>query len=236
MNHLKFIAGGMLLATSMMTIVSFHSVTPEVKETSMEEAETLKVVKLVNEANLLQSANDTNEKSTLVFNTESETSTVEVTEGKLVIEEKTIETEETTKKEKNVKKTKKTKKSKVKKANKTKKVKKAKKRKKASNKKSKKEAYTYVGEFKITGYCGCASCCGKTNCITASGTRATAGRTIAADTSRFSFGTKLKIGDNVYTVEDRGGAIHGNRIDIFFASHSEALQWGVRYCEVYVKN
>ncbi len=235
MNNSKFIAGGILLATSMMTVVSFHSVDAEKKNIPTKEVETFKVVKLVNEVNLLQSANDTNEKSKIVLQTETETTTVEVPEGKIVIEEKTIETEETTKAEKKEKKNKK-----IKKVKKTKKVQKAKTEKKKNKKKSKKskkkEAYTYVGEFKITGYCGCASCCGKTNCITASGTRATAGRTIAADTSRFPFGTKLKIGDHVYTVEDRGGAIHGNRIDIFFSSHSEALQWGVRYCDVYVKN
>lgn len=64
---------------------------------------------------------------------------------------------------------------------------------------------------------------------------ATAGRTIAADTSQFSFGSKLVINGHTYTVEDRGGAIKGNRIDIFFSSHSKALDWGVRYCDVYVK-
>ena len=105
---------------------------------------------------------------------------------------------------------------------------------KKAKKTKKKSNYKYVGEFKITAYCPCASCCGKSNGITASGTHATAGRTIAADTSRFSFGTKLKIGDNVYTVEDTGGAINGNRIDMFCGSHSEALQWGVRYMDVYV--
>ena len=44
--------------------------------------------------------------------------------------------------------------------------------------------------YKVTGYCACVKCCGKTNGITASGTKATAGRTIAAS-AQFSFGTKL---------------------------------------------
>ena len=39
-----------------------------------------------------------------------------------------------------------------------------------------------------------------------------AGITIATS-SEFAFGTKLKIGDHVYTVQDRGGAIKGNRIE-----------------------
>ncbi len=87
--------------------------------------------------------------------------------------------------------------------------------------------------YKITAYCCCSKCCGKTTGRTASGTRATAGRTVAAP-SKFAFGTKLNIGGHIYTVEDRGGAIKGNRIDIYVDSHSAALQWGVRYLPVSV--
>lgn len=89
--------------------------------------------------------------------------------------------------------------------------------------------------YKITAYCPCAKCCGKTNGRTAAGTKATAGRTVAAS-SQFAFGTQLNIGGHVYTVEDRGGAIKGNKIDIFVNSHAEALQWGVRYMTVNVVN
>ena len=87
--------------------------------------------------------------------------------------------------------------------------------------------------YKITAYCSCAKCCGKTTGITASGTKATAGRTIAAP-ARFAFGTKLSLNGKVYTVEDRGGAINGNRIDLYVNSHAEALAWGVRYLPVSV--
>ena len=87
--------------------------------------------------------------------------------------------------------------------------------------------------FKVTAYCACAKCCGKETGITASGTRATAGRTIAAS-SQFAFGTKLLINGNVYTVEDRGGAIKGNKIDIYMDTHAEALAWGVKYLPVQV--
>ena len=89
--------------------------------------------------------------------------------------------------------------------------------------------------YKITAYCPCSKCCGKSTGITASGTRATAGRTVAAS-SKFAFGTKLNINGHIYTVEDRGGAISGNKIDIFVNSHSEALAWGVRYLPVSVTN
>ena len=87
--------------------------------------------------------------------------------------------------------------------------------------------------YKITAYCPCAKCCGKTNGITAMGTHATAGRTVAAS-AKFAFGTKLNINGHVYTVEDRGGAINGNKIDIYVNSHAEALAWGVRYLPVSV--
>ena len=87
--------------------------------------------------------------------------------------------------------------------------------------------------YKITAYCSCAKCCGKTNGITASGKKAKAGRTIAAPRG-FKFGTKLSINGKTYIVEDRGGAIKGNRIDLYVNSHSEALRWGVRYLPVKV--
>ena len=87
--------------------------------------------------------------------------------------------------------------------------------------------------FKITAYCACARCCGKSNGITASGKRAKAGRTIAAPRG-FRFGQKLSINGKTYVVEDRGGAIKGNRIDLFVNSHSEALRWGVKYLPVKV--
>lgn len=78
----------------------------------------------------------------------------------------------------------------------------------------------------VSAYCACSKCCGKTNSITASGTKATVGRTIAAPSS-YSFGTKIELeGLGTYIVEDRGGAIQGNKIDVYFASHSEALAFG----------
>ena len=95
---------------------------------------------------------------------------------------------------------------------------------------------TTTGEtkiFKITAYCPCSKCCGKKTGITASGTRATAGRTVAAS-SQYAFGTKLLINGKVYTVEDRGGASKGNKIDIYMNTHAEALAWGVKYLPVQV--
>lgn len=94
-----------------------------------------------------------------------------------------------------------------------------------------------MGEFLLTGYCPCPICCGAYSNIetptTASGAIAAAGRTVAADTSILPFGTKIVINGQVYVVEDRGGAIKNNHIDIFFSTHEEALQWGKRYATVY---
>ena len=87
--------------------------------------------------------------------------------------------------------------------------------------------------YKVTAYCPCSKCCGKASGMNASGPQATAGRTVAAS-SKFAFGTKLNIGGHIYTVEDRGGAVNGNKIDIFVNTHAEALQWGVRYLTVSV--
>lgn len=86
----------------------------------------------------------------------------------------------------------------------------------------------------VSAYCACAKCCGKTNGITASGTKATANHTIAAP-SNYKFGTKIEIaGMGIFTVEDRGGAITGNKIDIYFNSHSEALKFGRRQLQMRV--
>lgn len=92
------------------------------------------------------------------------------------------------------------------------------------------EGYT---AFTATGYCPCASCCGKTNGITARGTKAVAGKTVAMS-SKYSFGTQVEIkGYGTYIVEDRGGAIQGNKIDIYFDTHQQALNFGRR--TVYLK-
>lgn len=86
----------------------------------------------------------------------------------------------------------------------------------------------------VSAYCACIKCCGKTDGITASGTKATAGKTIAAP-KQYAFGTKIEIaGMGTYVVEDRGGAITGNKLDVYFDSHSEALKFGRRQLQIRV--
>ena len=106
------------------------------------------------------------------------------------------------------------------------------------------QAQLYVLE--VTGYCHCGACCGwkrnwrgrpvvaygprkgqaKQVGVTASGSRVRPG-TIAADTSIFPFGTIMYVPGYGYgMVEDRGGAIKGYKIDLYYRSHQQALDWG----------
>ena len=92
---------------------------------------------------------------------------------------------------------------------------------------------TYLGTYSLTAYCSCVNCCGKSNGITASGTQATAGRTVACNS--LSIGTVISINGHQYVVEDTGG-MGGNVIDIFFDSHEEAINFGRQSAEVYLVN
>jgi 3D (Asp-Asp-Asp) domain-containing protein len=94
--------------------------------------------------------------------------------------------------------------------------------------------------MRVTGYCPCAKCCGKcSDGRTASGHTVREGDTFVAADRRYAFGTEIIVPgyNNSAPVEvlDRGGAIHGNRLDVFFNSHKEAKQWGVRYLWVKVR-
>lgn len=91
-----------------------------------------------------------------------------------------------------------------------------------------------LGEFKLTAYCACLKCCGKTDGITATGTKATQGRTIAVDPKVIPYGSEVIINGHTYIAEDCGGAIKNNRIDVYFDSHQEALNFGVQYAEVFL--
>lgn len=94
---------------------------------------------------------------------------------------------------------------------------------------------TYLGTYYITGYDICYSCCGKIDGITASGAYATVGRTIAAP-SNLPFGTRLYIdGIGERVVEDRGGSISGQRLDILCNNHSECYAI-TGYYDVYIIN
>lgn len=90
--------------------------------------------------------------------------------------------------------------------------------------------------YEITAYCACEKCCGKwaknrPNGIVygASGAALEQDRSIAVDTSVIPYGTLVEIeGFGTYVAEDCGEAINGNRIDMYFDNHSDALKFGRR--------
>lgn len=92
---------------------------------------------------------------------------------------------------------------------------------------------TDLGEFMLTAYCTCSKCCEEwADGITYTGTQATAGQTIAVDPEVIPLGSTVYINDAEYIAEDIGGAIKGNRIDVLFPTHQDALNFGVQYAEV----
>ncbi len=107
--------------------------------------------------------------------------------------------------------------------------------------------YECLGEFRISAYCPCEICCGvyandrptdlngNKIVIGAGGVQLKAGVSIAADTDLFPFGTELIIDGKTYVVQDRGGSIKGNKIDIYFNNHNAAAEYGIKYKNVYIE-
>lgn len=90
--------------------------------------------------------------------------------------------------------------------------------------------------FVITAYCHCEKCCGKSDGVTATGRKAKQGRTVAVDPNVIPYGSVVYIdGVGDYIAEDCGGKIKGNRIDIYFDSHKDALEFGKQEHKVYVE-
>ena len=97
-------------------------------------------------------------------------------------------------------------------------------------------------DAEVTAYCPCEKCCGRfADGLTASGKPAVG--LIVAAPPEYPFGTVMDIpGYGVATVEDRGGVIKGNKLDVFFGfdpnssctPHEKALQWGRKILNVKV--
>ena len=92
---------------------------------------------------------------------------------------------------------------------------------------------TPLGRFKLTGYCPCARCSEGYGTRTATGARATAGRTVAVDPRVIPYGTHLLINGHEYVAEDCGGGVRGAHIDVFYNTHAEARNI-LAYADVYV--
>lgn len=106
---------------------------------------------------------------------------------------------------------------------------------KRSRKKTLKNEYEYLGEYTLTAYCGCRYCSGGWGNKTSTGTTCKAGRTIAVDPKVIPYGSIIRINGQEYTAEDCGGGVKGKHIDIYFDSHSEAINFGIQKAKVYRK-
>lgn len=91
------------------------------------------------------------------------------------------------------------------------------------------EKRKYLGQFELTYYCGekYKHICGTGTGITKSGEQAVVGITVSVDPSVISLGTNLYIdGIGTRIAQDTGGAIKGNKIDVFVDTHANALKLG----------
>ena len=96
--------------------------------------------------------------------------------------------------------------------------------------------YSEKAEFKATAYTHTDEGC---NMTTATGTTVRVG-TVAVDPTVIPYGTRMFIvtNDGAYiyglsTAEDCGGAIKGDRLDLYFPTDAECWEFGVRGCTVY---
>ena len=96
-------------------------------------------------------------------------------------------------------------------------------------------AETYLGQFKLTEYCGCSICNGKWAGMDSFGNPLKPG-TIAVDPKVIPLGSKVRIGDVVYTARDTGSGVKGEHIDIYVENHQHAKMFGLQYGDVYLIN
>jgi 3D (Asp-Asp-Asp) domain-containing protein len=109
-----------------------------------------------------------------------------------------------------------------------------------------KQTSVYLGRFELTAYCSCYQCCGEyalnrpidengDEIVFGSiGQRLYQGVSIAVDPKVIPYGSTVLIGSSKYIAHDCGGAIKGNKIDIYFNNHSDARSFGRQHQEVYL--
>lgn len=90
-----------------------------------------------------------------------------------------------------------------------------------------------LGIFSVSGYCNCNLCSSGFG-LTYSGTVPKANHTIAADLTLLPIGSRIRVGNTVYTVEDTGSSIVGNKLDIYYDNHAAAENHGLQQLEVFL--
>lgn len=100
-----------------------------------------------------------------------------------------------------------------------------------------------LDDVKVTHYCACQKCCGKTPDhpaygITASGRRLAPYVSVAVDPALIPLGSTViaDYGDGVlhyYRADDTGSGVNGAHLDLAVTDHQEALELGVRTATVY---
>ncbi len=97
----------------------------------------------------------------------------------------------------------------------------------------------YITDCVVTAYCPCEKCCGeyannRPNGVvyTASGAEAHANHTIAVDPSVIPLGSWVEIYGHQYHAEDKGCAVKGNHIDIYFNNHEAAWAFGRQITDI----
>lgn len=95
----------------------------------------------------------------------------------------------------------------------------------------------YMGDFKITYYCNERRdhICGSGDGITASGKPTEVDWTVAADWGVLPQGSIIYIsGMGFREVQDVGGGVNGDHIDVLVQTHEEALSRGIDYKDVWI--
>lgn len=89
----------------------------------------------------------------------------------------------------------------------------------------------YIGDFKLSHYCTevYEHICGTGTGLTSTGTKVTAGRTVAVDPSVIPYGSQIYIeGYGWRIAEDCGGSVDGSHIDIAVETHTQAISMGMK--------
>ncbi|SFE83434.1 3D domain-containing protein [Alteribacillus iranensis] len=109
----------------------------------------------------------------------------------------------------------------------------------ASQSSSKSATQKAAREMTVTSTAYTANCSGCSG-ITATGINLKANpnqKVIAVDPNVIPLGTKVHVeGYGTAIAGDTGGAIRGNKIDVFFPSRSDALNWGNRQVKIKILN